>query len=52
MTSPRVKIIIRCKQCGERFILRGRRDKGKIETGFRQCLCSNETDFDIQEEQM
>ncbi|MCC2684580.1 MAG: hypothetical protein K0R75_1479 [Paenibacillaceae bacterium] len=44
----RVKVTIRCKRCGERFILRGRREKGKINTGFKQCICDNSNDFDIQ----
>ncbi|HEX7057605.1 MAG TPA: hypothetical protein VF260_10495 [Bacilli bacterium] len=47
----RVKVTIRCRRCGERFILRGRKDRGKLDTGFRRCLCDNESDFDIQEEQ-
>ncbi|MDF2961053.1 MAG: hypothetical protein K0S39_2788 [Paenibacillus sp.] len=46
--NDRVKVTIRCKMCGERFVLKGRRDKGKIDTGFKQCICSNETDFDIE----
>ena len=37
----RIKIKIRCKQCGERFTLRGKKDRGRIETGFKQCLCDN-----------
>lgn len=43
----RVKVTIRCNMCGERFVLKGRRDKGKIDTGFKQCICSNDSDFDI-----
>jgi DNA-directed RNA polymerase subunit RPC12/RpoP len=46
--NPRVKVTIRCKLCGERFVLKGRKEKGKIDTGFRQCICSNETDFVIE----
>ncbi|WP_167859201.1 hypothetical protein [Paenibacillus cymbidii] len=49
-TGTGVKVIIRCKQCGERFILKGRKEKGKIETGFRQCICSNQHDFEIEEQ--
>ncbi|MNI99583.1 hypothetical protein D3C73_1586980 [compost metagenome] len=45
--NDRVKVTIRCKKCGERFVLKGRRDKGKIDTGFKQCICSNDSDFDI-----
>ena len=48
-SSGRVKIHIRCRKCGEVFILRGVRDvKGHVETGFRRCLCDNEREFDIE----
>lgn len=47
--SGRVKIHIRCRQCGEVFILRGVKDsRGHVETGFRRCLCDNDRDFDIE----
>ncbi|MCY0902958.1 MAG: hypothetical protein OWU32_12395 [Firmicutes bacterium] len=47
--SGRVKIHIRCRKCGEVFILRGLRDgRGHVETGFRRCLCDNEREFDIE----
>lgn len=45
----RVKITIRCKRCGEKFVLRGKREKGRIETGFKQCLCDNRDDFFVEE---
>ncbi|WP_157261830.1 hypothetical protein [Paenibacillus sp. A3] len=48
VVSPRVKVAIRCKHCGEKFILKGRREKEKIDTGFKQCICNNEKDFDIE----
>jgi len=48
--STRVKVIIRCNRCGERFILRGRKEKDRVETGFKRCLCDNEDDFKITEE--
>ncbi|MCL6625044.1 MAG: hypothetical protein K6T63_01570 [Alicyclobacillus herbarius] len=49
LTNQRVKVHIRCRKCGETFILRGVRDaKGRIETGFKRCLCDNEDDFDIE----
>ncbi len=49
MQQQRVKVHIRCRKCGETFILRGIRDaKGRIETGFKRCLCDNEADFDIE----
>lgn len=49
VSSGRVKIHIRCRKCGEVFILRGVRDvKGHVETGFRRCLCDNEREFDIE----
>lgn len=45
----RVKVHIRCKNCGETYILRGTRDyQGQIDTGFRRCLCDNEQNFDIE----
>lgn len=49
MSLARIKVAIRCNLCGEKFVLRGRRDKGKIDTGFKQCLCNNTLDFEIQE---
>jgi DNA-directed RNA polymerase subunit RPC12/RpoP len=48
--NHRVKVVIRCNQCGERFILRGKKEKNRIETGFKQCLCNNENDFHIDTE--
>lgn len=45
--SERVKVIIHCKRCGEKFTLRGRRAQDKIETGFKQCICSNDQDFEM-----
>ncbi|MDF2924362.1 MAG: hypothetical protein K0R57_3276 [Paenibacillaceae bacterium] len=50
MNPGRTKVRIYCRQCGERFILKGKREKGRVETGFRQCLCSNEHDFEIEYE--
>ncbi|MFD2611990.1 hypothetical protein [Paenibacillus gansuensis] len=50
MSNERVKVTIRCRKCNEKFTLRGRRDKGRIDTGFKQCLCNNENDFEIQED--
>lgn len=47
--AHRIKVMIRCRKCGETFILRGTRDsKGNIETGFKRCLCDNDKDFDIE----
>ncbi|GMA52507.1 hypothetical protein GCM10025857_38640 [Alicyclobacillus contaminans] len=49
LSNQRVKVHIRCRKCGETFILRGVRDSnGHIETGFKRCLCDNEDDFDIE----
>jgi DNA-directed RNA polymerase subunit RPC12/RpoP len=50
MSDTRVKVTIRCRHCGERFVLRGRKEKERIETGFKQCLCNNRDDFDIETE--
>jgi DNA-directed RNA polymerase subunit RPC12/RpoP len=44
----RFKVTIRCKHCGERFVLKGRMNNAKIDTGFKQCICSNEKDFIIE----
>ncbi|MHA7963626.1 hypothetical protein ACX93W_05715 [Paenibacillus sp. CAU 1782] len=49
MDNARIKVTIRCNVCGEKFVLRGRREKGNIETGFRQCICNNSSDLDIEE---
>lgn len=49
LPSQRVKVHIRCRKCGETFILRGVKDaKGHIETGFKRCLCDNENEFDVE----
>lgn len=47
----RYKVRITCRRCGERFTLRGTKQKGQIVTGFKRCLCDNEDDLDIQIEQ-
>jgi len=49
MSLARVKVSIYCRLCGEKFVLRGRREKGKIDTGFKQCICNNAEDFEIHE---
>ena len=48
----RVKVTIRCNECGEKYILRGRKEKGKVETGFKRCLCDNDKNFEIYEEEI
>lgn len=50
MAARRVKVTIRCNRCGEKYVLRGRKEKGRVDTGFRQCVCNNASDFEIQEE--
>jgi hypothetical protein len=48
-SRDRVKVHIRCRKCGESFILRGQKDiRGHIDTGFKRCLCDNESDFEIE----
>jgi formylmethanofuran dehydrogenase subunit E len=49
MEAARIKVTIRCNVCGEKFVLRGRREKGAIDTGFKQCICNNSNDLDIEE---
>lgn len=47
-TKQRYKVTIRCQQCGEKYILRGRpNDEGGFDTGFKRCVCGNETKFDL-----
>ncbi|GEN33724.1 hypothetical protein [Aneurinibacillus danicus] len=47
----RYKVTIYCLTCGERYVLRGiRENNGKIETGFKQCICSNDRNFHIHSE--
>jgi DNA-directed RNA polymerase subunit RPC12/RpoP len=50
--NEKYKVMIHCNQCGERFILKGRMKKGKLETGFKRCLCDNDTDFEIRTEKL
>lgn len=50
MIGTRVKVRIRCTHCGERFVLRGKMEKERVETGFKQCLCNNQNDFEIEME--
>ncbi|MEV5028429.1 hypothetical protein [Paenibacillus sp. LPE1-1-1.1] len=52
MEAARIKVTIRCNVCGEKFVLRGRREKGSIDTGFKQCICNNANDLDIEEHSM
>ncbi|MCU6710038.1 hypothetical protein M6D81_15180 [Paenibacillus sp. J5C_2022] len=44
-----MKVIIRCNVCGEKFVLRGRKERGSFDTGFKQCICSNSEDLHIEE---
>ncbi|GAF65323.1 hypothetical protein [Alkalihalobacillus trypoxylicola] len=48
MNNIRYRVIIRCPQCGEKYILRGKRnEKGEYETGFKKCVCGNESSLTI-----
>ena len=49
MEAARTKVTIRCNVCGEKFILRGRRSKTGIDTGFKQCICNNSEDLEVEE---
>jgi hypothetical protein len=48
--SLRFKVTIRCNRCNEKFVLRGRKEQGRVVTGFKQCICSNAVDFETEEE--
>ncbi|PTX59879.1 hypothetical protein C8P63_11023 [Melghirimyces profundicolus] len=54
MGERRYLVRIRCKQCGERFVLKGSMKKGKLDTGFKQCLCENNdpAGFEITSERL
>lgn len=46
--KQRYKVTVRCHNCGEKFILRGKLNKeGKYETGFKRCVCGNEDHLEI-----
>ncbi len=47
--AARIKVTIRCNVCGEKFVLRGRRERDAIDTGFKQCICNNANDLEIEE---
>ncbi|SDI29473.1 hypothetical protein [Natribacillus halophilus] len=48
-TDTRYRVVIRCPNCGEKYILRGRQKKnGEYDTGFKQCVCGNEEQFVIE----
>lgn len=50
LRKGRRKVVIRCNLCGERFTLVGKKGRaGQVETGFKQCLCNNDQDFEIEE---
>ncbi|WP_200931577.1 hypothetical protein [Paenibacillus sp. Leaf72] len=49
MEAVRVKVTIRCNVCGEKFVLRGKRESSGVDTGFKQCICNNIDDLDIEE---
>ncbi len=47
-SKQRYKITVRCQDCGEKFILRGKRnEEGQYETGFKRCVCGNEQSLQI-----
>lgn len=51
-TANRYRIVIRCPLCGEKYILRGKRnDEGEYETGFKQCVCGNDDQLVIEHHQ-
>lgn len=48
----RIKVIIRCKVCGEKYILRGHKDKVNYDTGFKMCICDNSNELEFEEQPM
>ncbi|MCT8138866.1 hypothetical protein H1D32_14770 [Anaerobacillus sp. CMMVII] len=47
-TKQRYKVTVRCHDCGEKFILRGKLNKeGNYETGFKRCICGNEETLQV-----
>lgn len=52
MNNPKMKVSIHCKHCGEKFILRARKNKGKLNTGFKRCVCDNDEDFELEVQQL
>ncbi|MEW9669716.1 hypothetical protein [Ammoniphilus sp. 3BR4] len=50
LLKDRQKVRIRCNLCGEKFTLVGKRGRsGEVDTGFKQCLCNNDKDFEVSE---
>ncbi len=46
--SHRYRVVIRCQQCGEKYILRGREtENGEYETGFKRCVCGNDDKLNV-----
>ncbi len=46
-STARVKVVVRCRNCGRQFVLRGTpKEDGQIETGFKMCLCDS-TDVEV-----
>lgn len=46
--KQRYRVTIRCLECGEKFILRGKKgENGKFETGFKRCVCGNEENLEV-----
>lgn len=47
--QQRYKVTVRCHECNEKYILRGRRNKdGEFDTGFKRCVCGNEERLKIE----
>lgn len=47
--KQRYKVTVRCYDCGEKFILRGKlTEEGNYETGFKRCVCGNEQGLQIE----
>ncbi|WP_179295507.1 hypothetical protein [Bacillus sp. FJAT-45350] len=48
MGADRYRVVIRCPECGEKYILRGKpNSEGGYETGFKRCICGNENNLEV-----
>ena len=47
--TQRIKLTIRCNQCGERYTLRAQPGPNiRLNSGFKMCICGNTNDIEIE----